>query len=61
MNAPTNEFLATLATIRARLADIQQCVDDHLDAHPDKIDWGNVDDAKRLLSDLENITAYLAP
>jgi len=61
MTAQTNEFLATLATINARMADIQSVVDDHLDATPDAITWGNVADANRLLADLERITAYLAP
>ena len=55
------ELITTIALINARLADIQSVVDDHLDADPDKLHWGNVGDAKRLLADLENITAYLAP
>lgn len=60
MNA-TQEFAATIEECRKLIDQISQCVEDHLDAHPDLIDWGNVGDAKRLMADLLNITAYLHP
>ena len=49
------EFVKTVGEIDKVLSDINAANDGHYDLVPDKVNWGNVGDAKRTLASLQEI------
>ena len=50
-------FMAAIAEIRETLAQIENAVDDHLGADPEKVHWGHTGDARRILEQLRETLA----
>lgn len=54
-----NAFLARIQIANDLALSIMGKIDNHLDADPDAITWGNVADAGRLVESLNEIAEYL--
>jgi hypothetical protein len=54
-----DKFVTTIGECQKIVSDLQKAVDNHLDKDPDKINWADVGDAQRPLSDLREIREYV--
>jgi hypothetical protein len=54
--AALNSFMQKMAAIDAMLARLQGLSDDHFNAHPDEINWGDVGTLEHYTSLLKRIT-----
>ena len=60
MNTPTNAldtYLARIAAIHAKLAQLQQLANDHFGHTPEAIHWGHVGDLGRVETALDELLA----
>jgi hypothetical protein len=55
------KFLTAITEAQILAREITEAVENHLDADPENVTWGDVANANRVLEDLRNIAEYLIP
>lgn len=55
MSNQTDVFMQAIGAINARLAEIQQRVDDHFNVDPDRLDWTHAETAKAIADELHRV------
>jgi len=51
-------FMEKMAEARERLEELMTYVDNHMDTHPDEINWGNVGSAEYMVARLTELTDW---
>jgi hypothetical protein len=51
-------FIGVLGEARERLAELQEYIDNHMDANPDEVNYGHVGSAEYLLAQLTQLTDW---
>jgi hypothetical protein len=59
--AALEKFLSAIIEAEELSREITEAVENHLDADPENVTWGDVANANRVLEDLRNIAEYLIP
>lgn len=56
---PLDRYMHHIARAKARLAEIEAALDDHLNYHPDEIGWGHVTLAHDVAEGLDAVHALI--